>query len=1242
MTKSDFLLRHLSLRVPWHDHGWDGTVCQSPRLNGACLKLKNVALNKDEEREFAVAGRPVSELKPVDWPCCLDERGAFMAPFEFTKVKDHPYRESNPEFYGHFAPTPLRFPPYAAPAVPFRWTLRGNMEELAREQALDVDPDREPKLRFDTSWVQECGNQKALLDCFFRHIVPGQSLCFFYAKQVPFVEASGRVLIGVGRVKHVGASTEYKYSGPGPLRSMLWERMIQHSIRPDFRDGFVLPYHAAVERAEKDPDFDPSALAAFAPADRQIEFSYASELVTQDGAMSALLACAASLRVAQEERLPGPWETCLKWLDERFSEVTAIRGPCPGLGAALSAFGVEMGTFVAQEIAAKAGENQDPWPLVDKAFRNPKACLSPDCAAQFGKTLCEKWQRLPKERRSLLMLLSRFEITREQAKVLYVAEVRNEAGLECSDADILADPYLVYELLRLPVSLRGDDEWVYVPAVGVDTVDRGVFPDEVIRRKHPLPEPSALDAGTDARRVRALVVNTLEEAATEGSTLLPRDQVVLRIRRRSMRPVCEVDKDLLAVASETFGAVVHSTTLKDGSPAYQMGRLGRMSEVIRRSIEKRIKGKRLAVEADWRRLLNEHLRDASDKQDELEESARQEKTAALKELAQSRLSVLIGPAGTGKTTLLSVLCSHADIGNGGVLLLAPTGKARVRMEQAAKATELTGQTLAQFLVQTGRYDPMTGRYRLSERPAEAGARTVIVDEASMLTEEMLASLLDALRGVERLILIGDPRQLPPIGAGRPFVDLVARLTPDNVHQRFPRVGTGYAELTIRRRQAGQEREDLQFAEWFSGAPLGAGDDEVFDSVVKRGESAHVRFVRWDSPEEVRTRLLEVLVKELKLSGQKDIRGFDLLVGATETGGYRYFNRGCAERAEGWQILSPVKGLTHGVAELNRLIHTTFRDEMVRFAREKYLIPKPMGGEAIVYGDKVINVVNHRRNAVFPKGGARCYIANGEIGVAVGQFKTKNMKGRPWALKIAFSSQPQHQYDFTERDFGEEAEPVLELAYALTVHKAQGSEFGLVILVLPNPCRLLTRELLYTGLTRQRERVVILHQGDRADLKKYASDSRSETARRLTNLFQPPAPVEVGGKFYENSLIHRTRRGELVRSKSEVIIADRLADLSVEYLYERALTLKGMTKYPDFTIEDVESGKVFYWEHCGMMQLPDYRSRWQAKERWYRDNGILPHEEGGGPRGTLIVTRESEQGGISSQDIENLIKQVILG
>jgi ATP-dependent exoDNAse (exonuclease V) alpha subunit len=1240
-------LRHISIRVPWHDTGWDGHVCDAPRLNSACLRLKRIAQGRDDKAEECVHGQSIKDLPQDNWPVCVTERMAFMAPFEYVRMANHPYNRGPETQHGHFKETALRHPPYSAAAVPFAWLLRESMAQLGEDYDLDVQPEREPDLGFKTQWTQERLNQKALLDAFVGHLKVEESLCFFYAKQVPFVEEAGasRILIGVGRVRHVSPAQEYSYTTrdlDGKLRSVLWELMVQHSIRPDFKDGFLLPYHAAIRKAADEPEFDPGEIVAFSPADRLPEFSHASQLVTHDGAIAALLSCAEALRKTKPI-LAGPWDRCLEWIDARLGELWKARGPCPGLGAALSAFGLEQGTFIARALTEKAGENADPWPLVTSMFADPGKSLPKPLAEGVGKTLREKWTRLPNERRNLLRLVSRFEITADQARGIYVQEERAKAGIDSTDADILADPYLLYADTRLTAD-----------PVSVWTVDRGVFPPTVVRDKHPLPEPTALDAGTDARRVRALAISVLEEAAAGGSTLMPQDQLVLAIRDLALEPPCAVDADLMAVAKDVFGGVIEEIKMANSAPALQLARLAEVGDVVRSALDRRIKGKRLLVGADWRALLDEHLAaQGATEADDQEEDARREKEAALKELAESRLSVLIGPAGTGKTTLLSVLCSQPDIAQGGVLLLAPTGKARVRMEESTRHLQLTGYTIAQFL-RPHRYDGSTQRYHLSDHPTEAGARTVIVDEASMLTEEMLGALIQALKGVHRLILIGDPRQLPPIGAGRPFVDIVKHLAPDGIIEKFPRVGPGYAELTIRRRQAGEEREDLQFAEWFSGAPIAPGEDDVFDSVLTGGQSPHVRFLQWQGADDLRTQLIALLVEELGLSGPDDIVGFDAALGGEPWNDLRFFNParngkpGAAQTAEGWQVLSPVRTAAHGVPDLNRLIHKQFRHQMVEASRKernrKY--PKPMGVEEIVYGDKVINLVNtdptlpwNRHRKVYPTK-SDPYVANGEIGMAVGYYWRKDKPDYRWKLEVEFSSQPGYKYDFTSKDFAEEGNPALELAYALTVHKSQGSEFGTVILVLPYPCRLLSRELLYTALTRQKDRVVILHQGERSALRKYSSDDRSETARRLTNLFVAPSPIVIDGRFFEEDLIHRTSHGEMVRSKSEVIIADHLAAKNIEYGYEQPLTIGTTTKYPDFTIEDAESGETFYWEHCGMLHVPRYRRRWEDKLAWYAANGILPVEQGGGQRGALIVTRDQPNGSIDSKQIIQLIDDVL--
>ena len=203
--------------------------------------------------------------------------------------------------------------------------------------------------------------------------------------------------------------------------------------------------------------------------------------------------------------------------------------------------------------------------------------------------------------------------------------------------------------------------------------------------------------------------------------------------------------------------------------------------------------------ADWRKEVDENLPapPTDPVEAEAEERARTEKVAALAEVAKARLSVLIGSAGTGKTTLLSVLCGHPDIRQNGVVLLAPTGKARVRMENVTSLSGLENIrafTLAQFLMQSGRYRGDTQRYMVTGKPGQRVGRTVIIDECSMLTEEMLAALLESLTGLDRLILVGDPRQLPPIGAGRPFIDIITRLKPEQFTPVFPKVGPSYAEL----------------------------------------------------------------------------------------------------------------------------------------------------------------------------------------------------------------------------------------------------------------------------------------------------------------------------------------------------------------------------------------------------------------------------------------------------------------
>lgn len=973
---------------------------------------------------------------------------------------------------------------------------------------------------------------------------------------------------------------------------------------------------------------------AFAP-DRYPEFYYGSEHVTNDGAIEALFTFKSTIEKISK-LIPGPWGDVLIWIDKRLSEVWRVRGAFPGLGPAICAFGIQHGNFMAYEISSRINNDGNPWSYLDKAFDDP-SCLPKNLTKQLTPTLKKTWESLPSERLALLKLLSRFEITVDQAKRFYVPEEREKNGIECSDADLLNNPYILYELDRFSVG-----------PISLNTIDLGMFPDQAILNAHPIPNPSALEGPIDPRRMRALIVDTLEKAAVKnGHTLLPQSMVIRSIRERSINPECPLNQDILRAIENEFTSAIALTEMKDGTRAYQLERLKQMGRIIRETVERRLKEKRFSIDADWRGLLDNEL-GTNIQLDDKELKAREEKTAALKQLSESRIFVLVGPAGTGKTTVLSILCQHPDIKNRGILLLAPTGKARVQLQMK---TRLKAMTLAQFLLEYDRYNEKTGVYHLSTREKVFVGETVIVDEASMLTEEQLGALFDALKGVKRIILCGDPRQLPPIGAGRPFVDIVKRLAPPDIENSFPRVGPNYSELTISRRQIGQLCEDIRLAEWFSGRLLGPGEDEFFNLPTQNDSLQRVRFARWDNEDEIEKKILDILVEELGLKDRTDSVGFETFLGGVHSKGYVYFNLGAAEKADSWQILTPVHGLAYGDYEINKQVQQTFRKRMIEWAHNRFnqKIPMPMGPEKIVYGDKVINIKNHRRFKVYPEQEALNYVANGEIGIVIGHFKNKQSKfrGRPKNLNVEFSSQLDFKYSYSIKDFKEEQEQYLQLAYALTIHKAQGSEFDLCILILPNPCSLLSRELLYTALTRQRKRVVILHQGAWTDFKKYSSDYYSDIAKRITNLFWAPTLVRVKDYLFEEFLIHCTRNGELVRSKSEVIIADNLNTEGIEYEYEHELIGDdGQVKYPDFTIKDTETGATYYWEHLGMLFDKEYKDRWQKKLEWYKQQKILPLEEGGGEKGTLIITQDRvvkvgdiEVGAIDSGEINGMIKKV---
>lgn len=1214
-------MSHVSVRVAWHDTDWTGRVCASPGANHCCTILKNVKEKKDPVSEEQVAGRPWTEVD--DLPPCVNERAGFMRTKPFTQERTHNYAWNTNGAHAHFAPTTQRMPPYSLEVTPFRWVMLKEYERYATPWGIRVDMGLEERahalMPFDEdTWIQDHRNHLALLDSFFSALRPRQSLVFLYAKDIPLVEErepGERYLIGAGFVESVDPAVEWSYSEDGPLRSIMWERGVAHSIRPAFTDGFLLPYQQLIaDPALQGKDLDP--FVARSPGAHFDEFSYVSELVTHDGAIAALTELA---RVV--ELLPGvadgPWEHVGDWIAERLGEAWQARGPYPGMGPMLTAAGLNRGVLLARRVLDELPVGESPWVALENAVEQNLDGL-------VGRVSRKAWQRLiaDAERYRQLRVMSRFGLSVYQARRLFDALA--------PDA-VLENPYCLYE------SGVAD-------GLALTTIDRGLFPQDAdacqALNADPIDDP--VTEAADDRRVRAASIHVLERAVDQGHTLLDEAGMRRRLARLELVPVCDPVDAEFGVAADGFSPeLVEVPLAQEAGRGWQLARLAAAGDVIRAELRTRAEARALDVSWDWMKRINAVLPHVANP-DAAEQRARAEKAEALEILARCRVSALIGPAGTGKTSMLEALCNDPEIEAGSVLLLSPTGKAAV---QLAARTKKPAKTLAQFLGQYGRWDWDSGAYYLAPATKRfGGAKTVVVDEASMLTEEMLAATIDALTGVDRLILCGDPRQLPPIGAGRPFVDLVAFLRGSGG------AGGAVAELRTGRRQVdaeGNERilDDVAMASIFSIDAALPGADEALARVLGGESDGRVAIVPWEDEGDLHQKVIDQLGAEIPDLASHCRGGICRSLGADcEDEGLPSFTWGAAgQGAENWQILSPVRARPGGVSGLNQLVRSTWRGNDPRMALRSRKFTSPLGADQVIFADKVMCRRNdHKRKRWDPatkelKPGG---VANGEIGVVVARAG-KPPKGHT----IEFSTQPNAQYTFWDNEMnsgGERAEEWLELAYAVTVHKSQGSQFQVTFVVVPDPCPLLSPELLYTALTRQQHKVVLFKQGDLSTLRAFASPSRSETARRLTCLFRPADPFAIGdGIVLDGAHIHRTARGDdLVRSKSEVIVADALYDLGLDYVYEQELTFPGeFPRRPDFTIQRPGTMPV-YWEHLGMLDLAGYRADWQARKAWYASHDILPWVDGGGANGALVCSDENLNGqGINSNAVRELVKDV---
>lgn len=558
------------------------------------------------------------------------------------------------------------------------------------------------------------------------------------------------------------------------------------------------------------------------------------------------------------------------------------------------------------------------------------------------------------------------------------------------------------------------------------------------------------------------------------------------------------------------------------------------------------------------------------------------------------LSVVSGYAGTGKTTvILSLIHAIEYIEGPGakVILLAPTGKAADRMR---KSTGKSAQTVHSFLARLGWLDQM--RFLRSGGKRETALATYIIDEASMLNLETVATLFRAIdpHSIRRLVFVGDPHQLPPIGRGRFFADLI-----EWIKKAHPE---SHAELTHNVRQLENQLDGkgtgiLQLASLFLHGQVDNPDtyspEEILEKILGGGTiDEDLSVVYWKDSADLEDKLITSMITNMEEQTNTN-RDPD----NPQRIWYDAFQQN--KNPDTHQVITPYRGDGHGTSRLNQVLQREANSALLHNHGH-------LGG--ITAGDKVIQTVNRTQsNPVsaydFDTRKKRYVeVFNGEIGFTWFPAWAKNAWRNPTyrinALQVRFSGKPHLAVEVPNTGFVEEN---LELAYAISVHKAQGSEFEVVYFILPNKkSPFLSTELVYTALTRATKRCVVLLQEDLGPLLWSRRPEQSALIGINSSLFTIRIVPEAlsDRMWYEEGKIHHTLSEYMVRSKSEVIICNLLSERGIPFKYETLLqATDGTMALPDFTI--VANGREWYWEHLGLLNDPAYQARWERKRAWYQ-------------------------------------------
>jgi hypothetical protein len=1184
------MTKHISVRLAWHMDGWNGHICNNPTANVYCVGQHSypgdmIAQRRELAWESKVKGKSVAKLDKV--PPCVYSINAFGS--ETVKAFSQPpdwFRDGSKVRYWDV-------PPFTVCTWPY--------EEMYTDDVKNPDGTYNYEKRLERA------------KRYFQELTPDKSLIFYYANYSnPFSEneANKYVLVGISRLKSLGDFLFYEGMSEENKKKYAGGFVWQMSITSHYPEqGFRLPYHRYLDKQDKLERF------LFIP-DNERNFKYATRHISDDDALDIVEKLIETTRALIEiGDNTENWEVRQKWLQSLIAELWQNRGAYPGLPKVLDYLGFQEAIpyYKNQVSSGKEKEAKDAiFSLLDsKTDKIPNLLLTDETR----KKIQRQWKLKTEQERALLRdIFPRIDLSKEQIEKI-LAEDRAKNGIQAGLKQIYENPYLISE------QFIGDDP---DDRISFNKIDHAIIPSPELGLA-PLLEKD------DARRFRALCVERLRREGVHS--FVSAENVLHDVnhklsffpdwkRQQFNLKYFEVDRNILeeALTLRTEDGRLY-IYLKD---VYEDER---EIETQIRSLAKRpdITFKSPVTEKHWHDYLYEPNSVLAKNNPKEYEAAINGQIKVCQKVFSKPFCVISGAAGTGKTTIIKAIINAIEKAHGpgtSFQLLAPTGKAADRIREK---TGKPASTIHSFLAQRGWLnDNLTFKRAGGKR--EEGISTYIIDEASMVDLSLGAALFRSINwaSVQRLILVGDSNQLPPIGRGKVFADIIDWLNDQgsesigilrtNLRQMENRLagkGTGILDLAniyLREKTVDTDKPNQK-----------SNAESILARLQEGGEiDKDLRVLYWKNQEELKQKLLNAIIRDIEAdTGEKFNydRPFELLEKA-ERGNKQY------RRPHYFIVLSPYRGEEFGTENINLELQQFFNGYNVKNKGT-------LGGITIF--DKIIQFRNRPKSDRYwaynheSQRKEQIEVYNGELGYT--KPHAYDSGGQKKGFRIQrfqawFARKEKYWIEFNSES---DVENNIELAYAISVHKSQGSEFDRVYFILPkSKAVLLSTELIYTGITRAQKHLTILAE---EDVSVFVSLRRPEKSHLLainSSLFTfRPVPDEMLQirSWYEEGKIHHTLANYMVRSKSEVIIANILFDRNIPFKYEVPLFAPDGTFYiPDFTI--TWNGKQWYWEHLGLLDREDYRNHWQTKKEWYEKH--FP--------GRLITTTESPTLSKDAKDI----------